>query len=65
MVHSIQLAESLQPLVDEMISDDSTMSLLEITQRPLGRSNQQEQVGATAIYGCVQWREGKGFSQAF
>ena len=28
MVHSIQLAESLQPLVDEMISDDSTMSLL-------------------------------------
>ena len=28
MVHSIQLAESLQPLIDEMISDDSAMSLL-------------------------------------
>ena len=28
MVHSIQLAESLQPLIDELLSDDSTLSLL-------------------------------------
>ena len=28
MVHSIQLAESVQPLIDELLCDDSTLSLM-------------------------------------
>ena len=44
MIHSVQLAESVQPLVDELIADDSLISLLA-----------DNSAAVRSFEGCTSW----------